>query len=78
MREPVAKDHTFVTVIETHGHYDILKETSKDLKPLCKDVRIVSDDAAKTVVEVAYGDSVLTLTVDHKDASKTGYEVLKK
>lgn len=78
VREPVAKDHTFVTVIETHGHYDILRETSKDLKPLCKDVRIICDDAAKTVVEVAYGDSVLTLTVDHKDASKTGYAVLKK
>ncbi len=75
VREPAAKSHTFVTVIETHGHYDILKETSRDLKPLCKDVRIVSDDADRTVIEVAYGDSVITLTTDHKNPSMSGYSV---
>lgn len=75
VREPAAKDHTFVTVIETHGHYDILRETSKELKSRCKDVRIVYDDADRTVVEVAYGDSVLTFTADHKDASRDRYEI---
>lgn len=75
VREPAAKDHTFVTVIETHGHYDILRETSKELKSRCKDVRIVRDDDAKTVVEVAYGDSVLTFTADHNDPSLDGYGI---
>ena len=75
VREPAAKNHTFVTVIETHGYYDVLRETSKELKSRCKDVKIVRDDADSTVVEVVYGDSVLTFTVDHKDASKDTYKL---
>lgn len=75
MRQPKARNHTFVTVIETHGHYDILRETSRDLASRVSDVRIVSDSEAQTVVCVTIDGRQLTLTLDNRDGSKSNYNI---
>lgn len=52
---PKASDCTLATVIEPHGHYDVVRETAEGTKTSVTDLRIVDDSPESTVVEITYG-----------------------
>lgn len=61
VREKDKKEHTFATSIETHGNYDVVRETSSNLTSSCEEVKVIMDTASYTVVKATYkgGHSVL-------------------
>lgn len=75
IRQPQAANHTFATLIETHGQYDVVRETSSNLKSECKSVRIINDDESSTVVEIIYKDKTIIFTLDNKEPAKSKYDI---
>lgn len=75
IRQPQAANHTFATLIETHGQYDVVRETSSNLKSECKGVRIINDDESSTVVEIIYKDKTIIFTLDNKEPAKSKYDI---
>lgn len=61
-----ASSHTFAVSIEPHGHYDVVMETSADLKTKCESITILEDDDSHTVVKAVYAGKPLTVTVNWK------------
>lgn len=61
IREKALKNHTFATSIETHGDYDVVKETSSNLTSSCEKVKVMMDTASYTVIKTIYkgGHSVV-------------------
>lgn len=61
VREKNKKNHTFATSIETHGNYDVVRETSDNLASSCEEVKVVIDTISYTAVKATYkgGHSVL-------------------
>ena len=64
VREPKAKNHTFVSLIETHGQYDVVWETSANLVSQCQSVRVKENDARQLVVEVIYKGQPIIVKFD--------------
>ena len=75
IRQPQAANHTFATLIETHGQYDVVRETSSNLKSECNGVRIINDDESSTVVEIIYKDKTIIFTLDNKEPAKSKYDI---
>lgn len=71
IRQPHAKNHTFASLIETHGQYDVVRETSSNLKSECKSVRVLCDDEQATVVEIVYKDKTLIFTLNNKNPEES-------
>lgn len=70
VREKGRKNHTFATCIETHGEYDIEKETSAGLTPLCEEISILTDTPDYTVVQATYrGGHSVTLCLSNANHS---------
>ena len=71
VREKNRKDHTFVTSIETHGDYDVVKETSSNLTASCEEVKVLVDTPAYTVVKATYkGGHNVVLCLSNSDMTK--------
>lgn len=45
-------NHTIVSIVEPHGNYDLVTETTKNSESLIEDVSILHDDENYTVVEI--------------------------
>lgn len=58
------RSHTFVTVIEPHGQYDVVMETSAGLKSRCEAISIVADSPGHTTVKAIFAGRPLTVTVN--------------
>ena len=52
---PEAQNCTFASIVEPHGHYDVIRETAENTKSAVSNVKILSDTPEKTEVEVVYG-----------------------
>lgn len=52
---PEAADCTFASIIEPHGHYDVVRETAEGTTSSISALKIVSDSPEATQVEVVYG-----------------------
>ena len=76
IRQPHAKNHTFASLIETHGQYDVVRETSSNLKSECKSVRVLSDDEQATVVEIVYKDKALIFTLNNKKPEESKVTIM--
>ena len=55
VRVPKAADCLVASVIEPHGHYDVVRETAEGTKSFVKDLKIISDSPEATVLELTYG-----------------------
>lgn len=55
VRIPEAKDCVVASVIEPHGHYDVIRETAEGTKTSVKDIKILDPSKDNTVVELTYG-----------------------
>lgn len=55
IRVPEAGNCTFASIIEPHGHYDVIRETAENTKSAVSGLRIITDTPEKTEVEVVYG-----------------------
>jgi len=64
VREPKAKNHTFVSLIETHGQYDVVWETSANLVSKCQAVCVKENNSSQLVVEVIYKEQPIIVTFD--------------
>lgn len=64
VREPKATNHTFVSLIETHGQYDVVWETSANLVTQCQSVRIKENNDRQLVVEITYKGKPIIVTFD--------------
>lgn len=73
---PEATNCTFASIVEPHGHYDVIRETAENTKSAVSNVRILSDTPEKTEVEVVYGpDSKKAVFVVGADGN---YNVITK
>lgn len=71
IREREKKNHTFAVSIETHGNYDVVRETSDNLNSSCEEVKVIWDTASYTVVEATYkGGHSVTLCLSNTDSNK--------
>lgn len=52
---PQAADCIIASVIEPHGHYDVVRETAEGTKSAVSDLRILERTPDATIVEVTYG-----------------------
>ena len=68
IREKNKQNHTFAVSIETHGDYDVVAETSKDLTSSCEKLEILYEDNSQLVLHGVYGgnDIYLLLADDEK------------
>lgn len=64
VREPKAKSHTFVSLIETHGEYDVVWETSANLVSKCQSVAVTTNNDREIVVEMVYNGQPFTVRFD--------------
>lgn len=55
VRVPKASDCLIASVVEPHGHYDVVRETAEGTKSLVSDLKILNADPEDTVVEITYG-----------------------
>ena len=76
IRQPHAKNHTFASLIETHGQYDVVRETSSNLKSECKSVSVLCDDEQATVVEIVYKDKTLIFTLNNKKPEESKVTIM--
>jgi oligo-alginate lyase len=56
------KNKSFVSVIEPHGKYDAINEFSTNAYSSVKQIKLLYNDAAYTVVEMMYGDKKILIT----------------
>jgi oligo-alginate lyase len=56
------KNKSFISVIEPHGKYDAINEFSTNAYSAVKQIKILYNDAAYTVVEMMYGDKKILIT----------------
>lgn len=54
VREQGKCNHTFASVIETHGTYDLQVEQSANLTASCRKVKLLADTSDHTIVEVEF------------------------
>lgn len=68
VREKAKRRHTFATSIETHGDYDVRRETSANLTSSCLSVEIIVDNSDYTVARASYkGGHTVTLCLANAD-----------
>lgn len=77
LRQPGATNHTFASLIETHGEYDVLWETSANLKTKCQSVSVKENNARRLVVEVIYHQQRLTVVFSKHNAQECSIQVNK-
>jgi len=53
IRQPNAKSHTFVSVIEPHGFYDVNKEITENFETSIKNVELLVDNEEFTAVKIS-------------------------
>lgn len=71
VREKGKSKHTFATSIETHGNYDVVKETSSNMISSCEAVKVVMDTKDYTVVKATYkGAHTLVLCLCNTEVNK--------
>ncbi|MBQ9203982.1 MAG: heparinase II/III family protein [Prevotella sp.] len=70
IREPKARNHTFVSLIETHGEYDLVWETSANLTSQCRSLRITENSDQRIVVEIDYKGQPISVKFDKTKNSK--------
>lgn len=68
IREKNKKNYTFAVSIETHGDYDVQKETSRDLQTSCSVLEIVYEDASQVILHGIYaGHDIYLLLADNDE-----------
>lgn len=77
VREKDKKNYTFATSIETHGNYDVVRETSSNLTSSCEEVKIVIDTPSYTAIRATYkgGHSVLLCLCNADNSKETKHSL---
>ena len=70
IREKGKKNHTFAVSIETHGEYDVLRETSRDLITSCEKLEILFEDDSQLVLHGVYAGHDLYLLLADDEAKE--------
>jgi hypothetical protein len=65
-----AADQIFVNVIEIHGKYDPVMEFSTEAYPSVKQIKLLQDDKAITVVEMMVGDKKMIIAQSNTNFDK--------
>jgi hypothetical protein len=74
LRQPQVKQHTFVSVIEPHGLYDLNKEVTVDYKSSVSAVEIIQDNDELTAIKLTIGNGkvyILVVANNIKSSDKT-------
>ena len=73
LREKNKKDHTFASVLESHGHYDLQSEQSFDLTASCTSIELLVDTKEYTVAKATFqqGKSVVLCIANDDNYSNT-------
>lgn len=68
IRQPNAQNHTFVSIIEPHGLYDLTKEITVDYKSAVKDLKLLLDTDEYTAVQFTHqsGKTYLLILANNK------------
>ena len=53
IRQPETKNHTFVSVIEPHGLYDLTREVTENYATNLSDLKLIKDDDAFSAVKIS-------------------------
>ena len=76
VREKGCKQHLFASALETHGTYDQQVEQSANLTASCREVKVLYDDAEKSIVRVSFlQGETLTLCVAYDADTKKKHSV---
>ena len=78
IREKGKKNHTFAVSIETHGEYDVLRETSRDLITSCEKLEILFEDDSQLVLHGVYAGHDLFLLLADGEAQEHTVQVGNK
>jgi hypothetical protein len=75
LRQPNAGNHTFVSVIEPHGLYDLIKEVTVNYKSAVASVQLLQDNEELTVIKVATnsGKNYLFATSNSKSSENKSF-----
>lgn len=71
IRQPKTTHHTFVSVIEPHGLYDLTREVTVGFETNVSDLKLIKDDEAFTAVEISMknGKQFLFITANNDFSS---------
>ncbi len=72
IRQRSAKNHTFLSAIETHGKYDLVVEKTENAVSSVKSLRIVEDNDNYTVAEIEVNEVKARFRVDYNKESPAG------
>ncbi|MFT3753730.1 MAG: alginate lyase family protein [Paludibacter sp.] len=66
LRQPNVKNHTFVSLIEPHGQYDLSKEITSGFETSIKNIEVLADNVDYTAIKILTknGDSSLFITMN--------------
>ena len=71
IRQPKAKNHSFVSIIEPHGLYDLSREITSGFKSIVTDLKLISENENYTVVEFSIQNGAKYIfTIINKDFDK--------
>ncbi len=76
VREPNATNHTFASLIETHGQYDVVWETSANLTSACQSVSVTENTDDHIVVDIVYRQQHLVVTFSKSKAANSKYQII--
>lgn len=52
IRKPAARNHTFVSVLDIHGEYDLVRELTREFHSQVEGIELLRDDACYTAVRI--------------------------
>jgi hypothetical protein len=64
---PKAKDHLFVSLIESHGNTDPTAETTIGFKGMVQSIKLISDTDQTTAFQFTAGSKIYTVTINYSD-----------
>jgi hypothetical protein len=71
IRQPKATNHSFVSIIEPHGLYDLSREITSGFKSIVTDLKLISENENYTVVEFSIQNGAKYIfTTINKDFDK--------
>ena len=61
------RDQDFISVLELHGKFDPVAESTSNAEPSVRKISVLEDGVAYTLVQVDYREKILLLALSKKD-----------